>query len=420
MRHNAHHQTALEILDTYRPTKSLLANHIKNELKNRRYAGSKDRRAITEIIYTVMRRAPLLLEALGLPEWEIKKGRPLMLTYLALYQGVETIDDMFCGDGHSPSICTDEENDFIKTLSLEKGFSKAAQNWMGEWLFTILQETCDPKDFDQFKKQAPFDIRVNRSLDDIKKALEQDETITLEETAFSPLSLRISGQHNLQNHPLFQEGAFDIQDESSQIISLLCDPKPSMKILDLCAGAGGKSLALAALCPEAEITATDIAPHRLDIAQKRALQQGFTNIRFTDHRTFIKDVSHIDLYDLVLVDAPCSGTGTLRRHPELKISLSPDIINDYIKIQRQLLIDAQRFVGPKGRLVYATCSLLKRENQDQAKFFLENHPFFSEVKAKDICDKLLKKTPEQTDCFLELTPGRHKTDGFFAAFFDKN
>ncbi|HBN23318.1 MAG TPA: hypothetical protein DD412_08800 [Holosporales bacterium] len=420
MRHNAHHQTALEILDTYRPTKSPLASHIKKELKNRRYAGSKDRRTITEIIYTVMRRAPLLLEALGLPKWEINKGRPLMLAYLALYQDTATLNEIFCGDGHSPSACTDEELDFISTLSLENNFSEAAQNWMGEWLFATLQEICNPEDFDQFKEQAPFDIRVSQSLCDIKDALEQDKTITLKETDYSPLGLRVSSQHNLQNHPLFQEGAFDIQEESSQIVSLLCDPKPSMKILDLCAGAGGKSLALAALCPEAEITATDIAPHRLDIAQKRAHQQNLTNIHFVDYRTFIRDVSHIDLYDLVLADASCSGTGTLRRHPELKVSLSPDIIEDYIQTQQQLLIDAQRFVGPKGRLVYATCSLLKRENQDQAKWFLENHPFFSEVKAKDICDKLLKKIPEQTDSFLELTPGKHKTDGFFAAFFDKD
>ena len=420
MRHNAHHQTAVEILDTYRPSKSPLASHIRKELKNRRYAGSKDRRAITEIVYTVMRRAPLLLEALGLPEWEIQKGRPLVLAYLALYQDAQTIDELFCSDGHSPTTCTDEERDFIKTLSLENDFSDAAQNWMGEWLYTTLQETCTPEDFNQFKEQAPFDLRVNKSLSDIKEALGADETMTLEETAFSPVGLRVSSQHNLQNHPLFQEGAFDIQEESSQIVSLLCDPKPSMKILDLCAGAGGKSLALAALCPEAQIVATDIAPHRLDIAEKRAQEQGLRNIHFVDYRTFIRDVDHIELYDLVLVDAPCSGTGTLRRHPELKVSLSPDVIDDYIQTQQQLLIVGQRFVTPKGRLVYATCSLLKGENQAQAKWFLEAHPFFSEVKVVDICDKLLKKTPEETGSFLELTPGKHKTDGFFAAFFDKN
>lgn len=419
MRHNAHHQTALEILDTYRPSKSPLASHIKKELKNRRYAGSKDRRAITEIIYTIMRRAPLLLEALGLTEWETEKGRPLMLAYLALYQDNAIIDEIFCGDGHSPSACTNDEKDFIKTLSLENNFSDAAQNWMGQWIFETLQETCTPEDFNQFKEQAPFDIRVSQSLGDIKEALELESTITLKETDYSPVGLRVSSQHNLQNHPLFQEGAFDIQEESSQIVSLLCHPKPSMKILDLCAGAGGKSLALAALCPEAEITATDIAPHRLDIAQKRAHQQALRNINFVDYRHFIKDVSHIELYDLVLVDAPCSGTGTLRRHPELKVSLSPDVIKGYIQTQQQLLIETQRFVAPKGRLVYATCSLLKGENQDQAKWFLETHPFFSEVRAKDICDKLLKKTPEQTGSFLELTPGKHKTDGFFAAFFDK-
>lgn len=420
MRHNAHHQTAIEILDTYRPTKSPLAGHIKKELKNRRYAGSNDRRSITEIVYKIMRRAPLLLEALELPEWEVQKGRPLMLTYLALHQEAKVIPEIFCGDGHSPSMCTDQEHDFIKRVSGDNDFSTAAQNWMGKELFTTLQETCSPEDFTQFKEQAPFDIRVNQPLSAIKETLGKDETMTVEETDFSPLCLRISSQHNLQNHPLFQEGAFDIQEESSQILSLLCDPKPSMAILDLCAGAGGKSLALAALCPEAEIIATDVAPHRLEIAQKRAAQQGLTNIHFLDYKTFVRDVSHIDFYDLVLVDAPCSGTGTLRRHPELKVSLSHDVIEDYIQTQQQLLIEAQRFVGPKGRLVYATCSLLKGENQDQAKWFLEAHSFFSEVKAKDICDKVLKKTPEKTDSFLELTPGKDKTDGFFAAFFDKN
>lgn len=420
MRPNAHYQTTLEILDTYCPTKSPLASHIKKELKNRRYAGSKDRRAITQIVYDIMRRGPLLLEALDLKTWGKNKGRPLMLAYLTLYKDQKILDDIFCAEGHSPEKCTDEERAFLQTLSLNNPFSKAAQNWMGEWLFEKLQDTCTPEDFDQFKEQAPFDIRVNHDLNNVQDILKQDPTITLEATPFSPLGLRVFSQSNLQNHPLFQEGAFDIQEESSQVVSLLCDPKPAVKILDLCAGAGGKSLALAALCPEAEIIATDIAPHRLDIAKKRAQQQGLTNIHFIAYPAFIKDVSHINLYDLVLVDAPCSGTGTLRRHPELKVSLSPEILEDYIEKQQGLLIEAQRFVGEKGRLVYATCSLLRSENQEQAHWFLENHPFFSQVNAQKICDRLLKKTPEDTDSFLELTPGKHNTDGFFAAFFDKH
>ena len=417
MKPNAHYQTALEILDTYRPTHGPLAPHIKRDLKGRRYAGSKDRRTITNIVFDVMRHAPLLMELLEVPTWETTLGRPLMMAYLTL-QDTLNIADIFTGETNAPQTLSQDELSLCATL-LKKEPSPAARSWLPQWLFETLQETNDEEDIKALQGQAPFDIRCNIDREEVQKTLETDG-IQVQKTPFSPLGLRILDKTNIQNHPLFESGALDIQDESSQLLALLCAPESGMKILDLCAGAGGKSLALASLCPEAEITATDIDLKRLKKAHKRAEQQGFKNIEFLEYSAVLQDTDHINAYDLVLVDAPCSGTGTLRRHPELTILLTPEKVADYTILQRQLLQDAQRFVTDKGRLVYATCSLLALENKNIAFHFLENHSFFSLVKASQICGRILSKTPHNAGDFLELGPGKHETDGFFTALFDKS
>ena len=417
MKPNAQHQTAIEILDAYRPTHGPLAPRIKKELKTRRYAGSKDRRAIANIVFEVMRQAPLLMELLDIQSWKVMLGRPLMMAYLTLKEDTD-IADIFTGEVNAPDILNEGEKQVCADL-LAKSPSKAAGYWLPEWLYEKLKETCDEADFKALQGQAPFDIRCNEDVDGILSVLDE-VSIEVKKTPYAPQALRILDKTNMQNHPLFEKGAIDIQDESSQILAHLCDPKPGMKILDLCAGAGGKALAMASLCPDAEITATDIELKRLKVAHGRAQQQGLSNIEFIEHAVFLRDTQHINAYDLVLVDAPCSGTGTLRRHPEMKVLLSPGKIDEYADLQKEILQDAQRFVADKGRLSYATCSFLTQENQDVAAAFLESFPFFSLVKVSEICDKVLSKIPEETGDFLELGPGKHETDGFFTAFFDKD
>ncbi len=416
MKPNAQYQTAIEILDAYRPTHGPLSPRIKRELKDRRYAGSKDRRTIGNIVFEVMRRAPLFMELLNIKEWKVMLGRPLMIAYLTLKEGTE-ISSIFTGDINAPAPLSEEEIVLCQDIK-EKKISSAAQYWLPSWLFKALQETCDETTLKALQEQAPFDIRCNTDIEKIQTAL-VNEGMTLQKTPYSPHCLRILDKINMKNHPLFEKGAIDIQEESSQILALLCEPKPDMKILDLCAGAGGKSLALASFCRTARITATDPDLKRLKIAHQRAEQQGLHNIDFIEYDHFIRDTQHINVYDLVLVDAPCSGTGTLRRHPELKVLLSPEKVKEYINRQQEILRDAQRFVAERGRLVYATCSLLATENQDQANWFLQEHSFFSLVKASTICDKVLSKTPEGTGEFLALGPSNHETDGFFTALFER-
>jgi len=432
MHYTAQVQTAVEVLDHFDPTKGPLAPHIKRTLKPLGFVGSKDRRSITDLVYAVIRKAPLLFKCLNPSQdnhpWELNKGRQLMLAYTTL-EGSD-IEAVFKGDEHGPSPLTESEKENLAEIHdvfKDLKDTDIAKTCLPKWLFSILKQSCVLPDLVTLNQEAPVDIRCTFDPKKLRKKF-RDEGIEATATPYAKKCLRLKTNQNLQNHSLFEMGHFDIQDESSQILAALCDPKPGMRILDLCSGAGGKALALANICPTAYITATDISKKRLEIAKKRVKDQKITNIKFIPYEG-LHAQQHQGTYDLVLVDAPCSGSGTLRRHPELKCLLTPIMIDDYHDIQRGILHKAAAYVKPAGHLMYATCSLIPKENEAHIPPFKVKHPDFSLVNLRPFCDKLLNKNPfdvpheSETSSarnFLYLRTGQHETDGFFTALFQKD
>ena len=232
--------------------------------------------------------------------------------------------------------------------------------------------------------------------------------------------IRIGGKPSLASHPLFAGGALEVQDEGSQLLALLLGARRGETVVDFCAGAGGKTLAIGAqMAGSGRIYAFDTAEKRLANIKPRLERAGLTNVRVEriahEHDARLQRLA--GKADRVLVDAPCSGMGTLRRQPDLKYRHNPDSVAELVRLQQSVLAAAAQLVRPGGRLVYATCSVLPAENAAQAAAFLAAHPDFAELDAADILRA--QKIPLDTGRFLELDTGRHGTDGFFAAVMER-
>jgi 16S rRNA (cytosine967-C5)-methyltransferase len=261
-------------------------------------------------------------------------------------------------------------------------------------------------------------VRVNTLKADAARVEQQfrEAGIGVRRAALAPDGLHLDRRVDASSMPAFREGWFEMQDEGSQLLSLLLDPHPGERIIDACAGAGGKSLHLAALMGNrGEIVAADIDRQRvreLDVRMRRA---GVTIIS-----TIVTDggAPEVDPADAVLIDAPCSGTGTLRRNPGLRLRLQEDRIRELLDTQRSILDRACRLVRPGGRMLYATCSLLRAENETQADGFLARHPGFSPRALPAVPFAGSIAVPGRTGEAL-LLPHRHSTDGFFAALFER-
>jgi 16S rRNA (cytosine967-C5)-methyltransferase len=271
---------------------------------------------------------------------------------------------------------------------------------------------------------APLDLRVNTFTD--KRADVQHELqlagIKAVDTPFSPWGLRIDGKPALSQLDAFARGAIEVQDEGSQLLALLLDAKRGEMVVDFCAGAGGKTLAIgAAMRSTGRLYAFDTSGHRLDSLKPRLARSKLSNVHPSaiaherDER--VKRLS--GKIDRVLVDAPCSGLGTLRRNPDLKWRHSPKAVQELTQKQTAILASAARLVKSGGRLVYATCSVLPEENEAIAQAFSAAHPNFVALSAADTLTEL-KVTNAASLCttdglYLRLWPHLHATDGFFAA-----
>lgn len=272
---------------------------------------------------------------------------------------------------------------------------------------------------------APIDIRINPlKAEDaaVTNALAEAE-ITLAPTPFAPLARRAKGHPDLAATPAFISGQFEIQDEGSQIVALLSGAQPGQQVLDFCAGAGGKSLAIAAAMKNrGHLVAADTNAKRLTRAKLRFKRAGVENaerIALTgkDDDPFLK--RRANWFDRVLVDAPCSGTGAWRRHPETKWR-GHTRLAELVVLQAAILARAARLTKRGGRLIYATCSLLPVENEERAEAFLAANPNFRLIEAAAVWTGLLTTPwPCAQRRFLKLTPAQHGTDGFFAAIFER-
>jgi 16S rRNA (cytosine967-C5)-methyltransferase len=274
-------------------------------------------------------------------------------------------------------------------------------------------------------RRAPLTVRANL-LKTTRPALAErlaEEGLSAEPTPLSPWGLSLAGHANAFSLSSFREGLFEVQDEGSQLVALACGARPGMKVVDGCAGAGGKSLALAAeMHNRGEILALDVDGERLGEARRRARRDGVHNLR-TQVIPLGPEADEAlrpseGRADLVLVDAPCSGLGTLRRKPDARWRLEPDALERFAATQRELLLRFVRLLSPGGRLVYATCSLARAENEEVAAFAASLpglHPF---PLSRTLGEELARQVGADGHV-LNLWPHRHGTDGFFVAAFER-
>jgi 16S rRNA (cytosine967-C5)-methyltransferase len=378
-------QAAIEILDQViasarddgPPADSIVTRY----LKTRRYAGSKDRRAVRELVFRAIRAVAESPET----------GRSAVL---ALAQSDPSLVDLF-GEPRGPKPLIDGE-------------STAEAGEVPAWLTPELSPLVGPDEWSALLERAPLDLRVNIARTSRQEVLPRFEGA--QPTPLSPWGIRLPADSRVDDHPSFAEGLVEVQDEGSQLIALACTPIDDGNVLDLCAGAGGKSLALVSAAPKAQILATDSNRSRLSKLQPRADRAGVTiAVRLLNPPHELEELSDVrGQADLVLVDAPCSGSGTWRRNPEGRWRLTPERLDRVAALQARLLDMAAELVRPGGRIVYAVCSLLSREGAGQIEDFLRRHSSWIAEETPFAAGRL-------DGAGKLMTPGHDGTDGFFVA-----
>ncbi len=367
---------AIEILEGLEQTSQPFDRFLKSWFRSRRFAGAKDRRAIAERVFSVTRHRAHLAHRMA-------SQSPRALVIASLLEEGEDIGALFSG-GYGPAPLAAEEHAAIATVPPPE--PPWVQGEYPLWLEPELNRAFGGRlleEISAFIGRAPTDLRANSlktSRDALIVAL-AGEGIAVTPTPYAPHGIRISGDAaSLSRSALFESGAFEFQDEAAQLAAELAAAKPGMRVLDLAAGAGGKSLALAAILQnQGEIVACDVRGEALFELEKRAARAGATIIK-----TLPLDHARPEgLFDLVFVDAPCSGTGTWRRQPELRWRLTPARLTELTALQDRLLDQGAALVKPGGSLVYATCSILPLENQDRVKAFLAGNPSFMSLNLAD-------------------------------------
>ena len=307
----------------------------------------------------------------------------------------------------------------------ESEFPPAVRCDLPDWLYDALETQFGADEVEKLAHAlnlpAPLDLRVNTVKTNREALLARlaADDIAAVPGPLSPLAVRLRDKPALAKHPLFIEGAFEVQDEGSQLLGYLLEPKRGEMVVDFCAGAGGKTLLLGALMKNTgRLYAFDVSDKRLANLKPRLARSGLSNVHPAriEHERDTKIKRLAGKVDRVLVDAPCSGLGTLRRNPDLKWRQSEDSVAELTTKQAAILDAAAKLVRPGGRVVYATCSLLTAENDAVVEGFLARHPEFTLTPASAV---LAKQGIALDGDFLRLLPHRHNTDGFFAAILDK-
>ncbi|NHN85515.1 methyltransferase domain-containing protein [Acetobacter musti] len=393
--------------------------------RERRFIGGGDRRAISALVWDALRhwrRTAWVIERTGgeaTPRLRIAARR------IQTGSTLGALSQAFVEGRFAPGAFTQNERytlDCIAKADLSEQLPDAVRLEIPDWLFPHLQARFGAdleKELEALGQEATLDLRVNTLRGDRATACKKlmRDGLNAQLTTLSPWGLRLSGRVPVTSSTAFKDGLVEIQDEGSQLVVAMLGATPEMRVLDYCAGAGGKTLAIAmTMQNRGHIIACDVSVPRLDGAVRRLRRAGAHNVE--RHLLISGDKwakRRAKSFDRVLVDAPCTGTGTWRRNPDARVRLEEQDLKELIVKQAEILDRAAALVRPGGRMVYATCSILDAENRNQIDAFLARNSEFLPVNPdSDDVPKRFRNSP-----MLSLTPARDETDGFFAAVLER-
>jgi 16S rRNA (cytosine967-C5)-methyltransferase len=392
-----------------------------------RFAGSGDRAAIAGLVYDALRRRASSAYLMG-----AETPRAIVLGMLRRERGLDAdaIARLADGSRFAPEPLSDDERTRLASGNLAGAPPHVAGDYP-EWLDAAFAATFGDERAEEgaaLSSRAPLDLRVNTLKAEREQALAQLADLGPEPTRWSPWGLRIrlaaeAKSPAVHAEPAFLKGLVEVQDEGSQLAALFAGAKPGEQVLDLCAGAGGKTLALAAMMAnKGQIFATDDDKRRLAPIHDRLKRSGARNVQVRTPKSIGGEIDDLKArMDLVLIDAPCTGTGAWRRNPDAKWRMRPGALEQRQKDQAEVLDRAAPMLKPGGRIAYVTCSVLAEENGGQVRAFLARHPSFTAAPAADVMaplgeraflfGKAVRTTPEG----LLMTPRTTETDGFFVS-----
>ena len=390
--------------------------------RQHRSLGPRERATLAETAYTVLRHK-LRFEALARSGSGARERRLAILGFA----GPRTLLQAALNPAEKTWL---QECDAVQTADLLPQHRHNLPQWLAEALQAQVGGQFDAL-ASSLLAPAPLDLRVNTlsaKRDAVIKELAADG-ITAQATPYSPWGLRVQDKPALTKLDAFQQGRIEVQDEGSQLLALLLDAKRGEMVVDFCAGAGGKTLAIGAqMRNTGRLYAFDVSAHRLEALKPRLARSGLSNVHpaALAHERDERVKRLAGKIDRVLVDAPCSGLGTLRRNPDLKWRQSPQSVAELAAKQGAILDSAARLVKSGGRLVYATCSMLPEENEHIAQAFQQAHPDFVALDAGDVLAQLKVNNPASLCAggttgtqYVRLWPHSHQVDGFFAAVWQR-
>jgi 16S rRNA (cytosine967-C5)-methyltransferase len=416
---------AIEVLQDIETRKRPAADALKDWGLSHRFAGSKDRAAIASLVFDAERNRASSAFIMG-----NEAPRAIVFGVLRQARGMEcdALAALCSGEAHAPPPLDEEEIERLKHAGLSGAPSYIAGDfpqWLEPSLSAVFGESI-VAEMSALATRAPVDLRVNTLKATREKVLARLAHLRAAPTPHSPLGLRLPLSLDgrgpaLSAEPAYIKGLVEIQDEGSQLAATLALARPGEQVLDLCAGAGGKTLALAAMMQnKGQIHAADRDGARLMRSFARLERAGVRNVQLHAPRGDGDVLSHLEgRCDLVFVDAPCTGTGTWRRNPDAKWRMRPGALAIRIAEQNQALEEAARFVKPRGRILYVTCSLLREENEDRIAAFLGAHPDYKSLPVREMVEMAqlpgVERFASRLGFGLRLTPLTGGTDGFFIA-----
>jgi 16S rRNA (cytosine967-C5)-methyltransferase len=406
----------VDALTVILPARAPADAQLRTFFREHKHLGQRDRALVADTVYAALRRRRMLEHVTP-----TASPREIALATLVKLQGV--------GLAQIESALKPGEKAWLAELKArdlgELPFELRAD--LPDWVIERLRPRIGDQELLALARglqdAAPLDLRVNTlkaPRGAVLDRLDYDE-IEAAPTRYAPNGVRVRGKPALNQHPMFLDGAVEVQDEGSQLLGLLVEPRRGEMVVDFCAGAGGKTLQMgAAMNSTGRLYAFDVSDKRLDNLAPRLKRSGLSNV-FPQRISGENDAKVKRLrgkIDRVLVDAPCTGLGTLRRNPDLKTRQTAEGLAELNAKQRAILAAAAALVKPGGRLVYGTCSLLAEENEAIVEEFLAAHPEFRRVPAAAILERQGVKVPGAGE-YLHLYPHVHDTDGFFAAVMER-